>query len=142
MNKISNNNESLAKYFVELFTADDDHVESENVDIYSDTKGDSILFRLSGFRGVDFSLCEFTVKVETVNNKNIVSFIFNKESKWDKWNKGEAPDKSRIADKSVLKIYEELDSLFYGAFKNKKFEFTSNDLKIMKKLFYIEDLDI
>lgn len=76
MNKISNNNESLAKYFVELFTADDDHVESENVDIYSDTKGDSILFRLSGFRGVDFSLCEFTVKVETVNNKNIVSFLY------------------------------------------------------------------
>ena len=142
--KISDNDESLVKYFVELFTADDSlYVESEKAYITSTSIKDNILIKVQGFRGADISLCEFTVKVKTTNNKNIVSFIFDKESKFNKINNfGETPDKSRITDKSVLKTYNELDSLFYGAFKNKKFEFTLNDLKIMKKLFDIESLDI
>lgn len=144
MSKISNNNESLVKYFIELFTADDSlYVESEKAYISSGHKKDNILIKVQGFRGANFSLCEFTVKVETTNNKNIVSFIFNKEGRFNKINNfGEVPDLSHISDKSVLKTYNKLDSLFYGAFKNKKFEFTLNDLKIMKKLFDIEGLDI
>ena len=135
MNKISNNN-SIVKNFVELFTANDDFVESEKTDIYFEPKRNNILVNLAGFRDAELALCEFKVKVETVNHKNIVSFIFDKDSK------GEDPDNLEINNKSVLKTYKELDSLFYGAFENRKFEFTFNDLEVIKDLSNNESLDI
>ena len=104
MSKISNNNESLVKYFIELFTADDSlYIESEKAYISSGHKKDNILIKVQGFRGANFSLCEFTVKVETTNNKNIVSFIFKILAENSLLFKGEM--KGVIYANALTKIY-------------------------------------
>ena len=129
MNNKNSNNKSIIKNFVKLFTSDkNDFIEHYQSDMYFEPKKDNILVNLAGFRDAGLALCEFTVKLESVDDKHVVSFEFNKNSK------GEDPDNLGVNDKSVLKKYKELDRLFYAAFENRKFEFTSDDLKIINDL--------
>ena len=126
MNEIIDN-KSVVNYFVELFGSDENYfTEHNNTGMYFEPKKDNILVSLTGSRDAELALCEFKVKVETINDKNIVSFVFDKDSK------GEDPNNLGINDKSVLKKYKELDNLFYAALENRKFEFTHKDLRTIK----------
>ena len=97
MNNKNSNNKSIIKNFVKLFTSDkNDFIEHYQSDMYFEPKKDNILVNLAGFRDAGLALCEFTVKLESVDDKHVVSFEFNKNSK------GEDPDNLGINDKSVV----------------------------------------
>lgn len=130
MNKL-NKNQSTVNYFIELFTSYENYFTNhkKTTMYFEPKKNDRILVNLSGFRDADLTLCEFAVKTEIVNDKNVVTFTFNKNSK------GEDPENLGINDKVVLNKHKELHKLFYAALENRKFEFTSNDLKIVEDLY-------